>query len=130
MVKWFGKSWGAPLCQDAEHAPTPTGALCLGCDDEIRDGQKGLLIPFVSLTEPPSIRPWHLECFLLSVGAIKEVHVLSHGFSLCHLSGTPREWPEGHRWVSVEDGRRATCPTCKERLPEAVTAARARKNAP
>jgi hypothetical protein len=32
------------------------------------------------------------------------VHILYEGLPLCGFSTTvPRDWPEGHRWVTIED---------------------------
>lgn len=42
------------------------------------------------------------------------VHVLRYGRALCPLSGIPREWPAGHKWVPIGDLENCTCPACKE----------------
>lgn len=44
------------------------------------------------------------------------VHVLLEGAPLCGLLwGVPRDWPEGNRWVALNELADATCPICKER---------------
>lgn len=47
------------------------------------------------------------------------VHLLKHGRSLCGMPGLPKDWPEGHVWVSVKDEELAsevTCGKCVSRL--------------
>ena len=46
------------------------------------------------------------------------IHVLRHGRALCGLPGLPRDWPEGHRWVSSLSVEEATCAPCKARHEE------------
>lgn len=40
------------------------------------------------------------------------VHLLRAGRAVCGLTGTPDEWPPGHRWVSVA-GAGVTCAACQ-----------------
>ena len=46
------------------------------------------------------------------------VHILFHGRSLCNMPGVPREWPDGHKWVSTiqEEVGEANCGACLERF--------------
>lgn len=115
-MKWFGPDWGAPVCRSTPQILTPEGD-CGFCEEPITQGSRGLVMPHVAGTpEAPTVedRPCHLECFLLNVGAIKEVHILHHGFALCGFSTTvPAEWPDGHRWVDITDKTRATCLGCR-----------------
>jgi hypothetical protein len=118
-MKWFGPDWGAPVCRSTPQILTPEGD-CGFCEEPITQGSRGLVMPHVGGTpEEPSVeeKPCHLECFLLNVGAIKEVHILHHGFALCGLEGIPSAWPEGHRWVDLTEKNRATCMGCKTRVP-------------
>lgn len=64
-MKWFGKSWGAPICDPDDHRPTPLGEECLYCKKPIGPDDIGLLIPH--LDETASIRPWHHACFMASI---------------------------------------------------------------
>jgi hypothetical protein len=64
---WFGASWGAPVCDEATHLPTPVGDLCTECMVEIIDGDRGMLIPFAGMT-PAVLSSFHLGCFLRTVG--------------------------------------------------------------
>jgi hypothetical protein len=41
------------------------------------------------------------------------VHILYHGKPLCDFHpGVPGNWPEGHKWVSVDDPKEVNCMTC------------------
>lgn len=45
------------------------------------------------------------------------VHILQHGNPLCRFrAGVPRDWPEGHKWVGIEDYSDANCPMCVRAL--------------
>lgn len=63
---WFGKSWGAPVCEPATHAPTPVGEPCLWCDEPIVADDDGVLIVHLA-DNGPSLRPQHIECFERSI---------------------------------------------------------------
>jgi len=46
------------------------------------------------------------------------VHVLRFGIVLCPakdglLKSVPRDWPEGHKWVSIVEADKATCESCR-----------------
>jgi len=114
-MKWFGPDWGAPCCRSTPQILTPEGS-CEFCGDPITQGDRGFVMMHGRGT-PDAVRfvegPVHLECFLLHAGVIKDVHVLLHGAALCGLRGLPSDWPDGHRWVGIEDKRRATCAACK-----------------
>ncbi len=116
MIKWFGPDWGAPVNRECPQVLTPEGAKCSFCEEPITQGSRGFVMQHMMGTpEAPAVeeRPVHHECLLLNVGAIKEVHILDQGFALCGLKGVPAEWPEGHRWVRLDEKKRATCPGCK-----------------
>lgn len=43
------------------------------------------------------------------------IHILRHGATLCGITVMPKDWPEGHRWVSFEDPEgilQANCSEC------------------
>jgi hypothetical protein len=67
-MKWFGKSWGAPICDEVEHVATPVGAKCMHCDQEIDRNAQGFLVPHLDLDAASSECPWHLDCFLWTIG--------------------------------------------------------------
>ena len=43
------------------------------------------------------------------------IHILKHGSAYCGKIGVPRDWGDGHRWVSFEDDweSKATCEICR-----------------
>jgi hypothetical protein len=121
MTKWFGPDWGAPVCRESQQVLTPEGP-CLMCKGPVEPGNQGFVMPMVH-GSPENLHveenAIHIECFLLHVGAIKEVHVLCGGFALCGIPGVPADWPDGHRWVRKEDRGRATCSICKRLAADA-----------
>ena len=66
-LQWFGMHWGAPICDQAERVEAPLGSACVACDVPIEIGSTGLLIPHIA--EVVTREPWHLDCFLKSIGA-------------------------------------------------------------
>ena len=69
-MQWFGKSWGAYVCE-GEHVATPVGAICFGsCGEPIAEGDRGVVLPSVALRRESGETlaiPYHLACFLRSV---------------------------------------------------------------
>ncbi len=59
MSGWFGKDWGAPMCEPSEHVPTPIGDHCVHCQEVIAEGDRGE-VNFVGQVS-------HLECSIRSV---------------------------------------------------------------
>lgn len=48
------------------------------------------------------------------------VHILATGLPLCGFStGVPKNWPEGHKWVSITDPEDANCQKCLSFVEEA-----------
>lgn len=60
MTRWFGQSWGAPICDDTPHVETPVGQPCGWCDELIAAGDRGVTIPH--LADVWTERPFHFEC--------------------------------------------------------------------
>lgn len=66
---YFGEPWN-PSIAKGEQAPTPLGAPCLFCKEAIKEGDQGMLMPYIALD--PSRQevmarlavPVHLECLL------------------------------------------------------------------
>lgn len=70
QMHYFGEPWGAPLCDpddegSVERAPTPVGEECFAhaCNEAIKEGDQGFLIPFMPYSGPPSLKAWHRKCF-------------------------------------------------------------------
>ena len=56
------------------------------------------------------------------------VHVLESGASLCGMAGVPKDWPEGHKWVSLHDYKRVRvekgmCPGCEREAKKRLRSA-------
>jgi hypothetical protein len=73
-VRWFGESWGAPICDPRTHVPTPVGAVCSGHDHlhedrpaTIEPGARGVTIPYLGGSAGERV-VYHLTCWLHEVG--------------------------------------------------------------
>jgi hypothetical protein len=55
-MKWFGESWGAPVCKAVQRTETPVGVRCERCDKKIRERDQGVVTTNAIV--------WHLKCFL------------------------------------------------------------------
>lgn len=74
MSAWFGEPWPdgrepASVCEDpGNRVPTPIGALCLHCREEIIEGDRGVLSPAVEMAGDGILMvktlPIHIECLL------------------------------------------------------------------
>lgn len=64
QIQWFGKSWGAPVCAQNNHKPTPVGKVCIQCDKPISEGDQGVSMT----TAGPDRAEMHLDCFLTNLG--------------------------------------------------------------
>src|SRR5258708_5208550 len=65
-MQWFGKSWGAPICDPQDHAETPVGQLCSWCTETIEANDAGVIIPHLE-DRRTTMRPQHYECFIRQV---------------------------------------------------------------
>ena len=86
-MRWFGRSWGAPVCKETARVDTPTGIGCGGCDRAISSDDCGLLLPYVGAPDddrrvvrrpdlagadgevwnPETWLAYHVDCLLRSV---------------------------------------------------------------
>lgn len=67
-MKWFGESWGAPVCEPEEHVRTPDGEVCpCGCLTIIYPGDAGFVIPHVQEDGFVELLAWHRDHFLRTV---------------------------------------------------------------
>ena len=62
-VRWFGRSWGAPVCRPAANVPTPVGEPCAwgGADLPIHLGDQGVGV--LDVTTGRFVW-YHLDCWL------------------------------------------------------------------
>jgi hypothetical protein len=82
MSFWFGKSWGAPVCDPEDHVPTPVGALCMRCQERIAKDDQGVTLPATGF-EGMTLAHWHLDCYLKTI--------LPHGPDCMRCRGKERE---------------------------------------
>ncbi len=104
MTAWFGKSWGAPICDPEDHVATPVGLACLDCGDPISENDQGITMPHISmagdiLVSVPSA--YHLDCWLQ--------HILPHGPECPRCRGLKRNQHE-MSCSHVKHGGDCDCP--------------------
>jgi hypothetical protein len=75
---WWGENWGAPVCEEDRHLPTPVGEDCdyFRCGEPINAGDQGVTMPLLERNGPNGwkTRPlhMHLDCYLFSIGVGKQ----------------------------------------------------------
>lgn len=74
-LRWFGESWGAPVCDPRAHVPTPIGWTCIGHEHMhkvrsslIEEADQGVTMPSSYHGEATTVA-YHLDCWLHEVGA-------------------------------------------------------------
>ena len=67
-MKWFGESWGAPVCEPEGHSAVPVGKLCGGCQEPIRDIDRGVILPFLGSETDDKEMAMHHFCLLRNLG--------------------------------------------------------------
>jgi hypothetical protein len=66
-VKWFGESWGAPVCHPLDHAETPVDSQCIFCPRSILEDDDGFLLPHYTGEGEVVTVAAHRECFVRSI---------------------------------------------------------------
>jgi len=75
-VRWFGRSWDAPVNDPALEIPIPIGTQCARCNVIFEDYHRGVRIPFVASraeggkihVEPSGFFYYHLDCWMYELG--------------------------------------------------------------
>lgn len=65
---WFGQSWGAPICDEDRHRPTPVGEPCVRCGAPITDDDQGMIMPHIEGKDRWYLVAYTIDCFLESIG--------------------------------------------------------------
>lgn len=66
-IAWFGRRLDAPAFEDAQEIDVPVGAVCLGCDESIEEGDAGITMPYLTANDGVSMGAYHIECHLRSI---------------------------------------------------------------
>lgn len=67
-TRWFGESWGAPVCREDNHDPIPVGHLCQACRLAIKEGDTGFLVYHLDYAKGyGEFMPWHQRCLIESI---------------------------------------------------------------
>lgn len=59
---WFGRHWGAGVCDSCQRVEAPRGEACRHCDEPIEPGDDGVMM-WHGLGEGSGYRPLHQPCF-------------------------------------------------------------------
>lgn len=75
-LRWFGESWGAPVCDPRTRVPPPVGLVCMGHahmhqdrPEAIESGDQGVTMPFLRELGAWETCAYHLDCWLHEIGA-------------------------------------------------------------
>ena len=82
MTAWFGKSWGAPCCEEEEHVPTPVWERCIRCKEHIMPDDQGVTSRLIRREGDASTIAYHLDCYLKGINP--------HGPECPHCRGAER----------------------------------------
>jgi hypothetical protein len=74
-MKWFGESWGAPICTTTEQTTLPE-VPCVCCDQPFVEGDQGFVLPYLTdelrsltlISEDGPCVAYHRKCLLGSMG--------------------------------------------------------------
>ena len=72
-VRWFGPSWGAPVCDPRAEISVPLGESCVRCGEDFDHGDRGFAIAASFAIAANGQVFYHLNCFLLEIGASPRV---------------------------------------------------------
>lgn len=70
----FGPWPNVPHAEDAHFVEPPLGELCLTCNEPIREGEAGEIMPMIA-EEGTTLHPVHRECLIL--------RIIGHNFGVC-----------------------------------------------
>lgn len=111
-MKWFGQSWGAPVCKPETHSETPTEEDCTQCEQPILATDSGVTLPFSG--GPDDTRTelsYHHQCYMRSLGLDR----FPPGYGANHMRPVVRV---AHSALALdspgESDFRAVCPVCKQ----------------
>lgn len=68
-VRWFGESWGAPICDPRANIPAPIDQNCLACHLPIKSNDQGVgTLSYGIEHSVDGYVYYHLDCFLAEIG--------------------------------------------------------------
>jgi hypothetical protein len=66
-VRWFGRSWNAPICDSRAEIPVPVKLPCERCHGKIEEFDQGVQIPHMAV-DGVGVSAYHLDCWFTSLG--------------------------------------------------------------
>lgn len=73
-MKWFGNSWGAPVCDPANRVPIPLGMKCIRCGKGFGLKDQGFELPYMGESRIKVVY-YHKGCLLREIGVVREAEV-------------------------------------------------------
>lgn len=111
MTQFFGERWDAPRADNASPVPTPVGEPCLHCREPIEDGDRGLLMPYVTdIVDGKPIggtEPVHMECDLRTLGNVYHYGGQCRYIGDCHQHETGTWRDQGRELLAYINQQRA-----------------------
>ena len=78
-VRWFGESWGAPICDPERHVHAPLGDAgkppwnCGGCREPFKAGDQGIVMDYLGAPgDPIEEIAYHRRCLAIALGLEKK----------------------------------------------------------
>ena len=81
-MKWFGKNWHAPICDQCPQGPVPVGETCNWCEEKIEAQDNGVVYSHGPVA--------HRNCFLRQING-SVAHVLK--MCSCYVPGASEDDP-------------------------------------
>jgi hypothetical protein len=70
-VRWFGRSWNAPINDPRAEIPVPTGKLCIHCSKDIEASDSGVrLVHMGRIGDSPARQAFshfHFDCWMNNI---------------------------------------------------------------
>lgn len=108
-MKWFGPKPFSPACEPGDQVPTPTAIDCYHCEERIKEGDEGYMMPRLPASEGAGI----LAAFNAD-GVLDLAYIVQH--YECHMVGTI-----GHVRCLLTHGSRGVCPDGVDRDPPGMS---------
>lgn len=90
-LKYFGRSFNAPMYSGVPEIPTPVQESCAWCGEPILKGEAGITMPHIMSDRDVQELPYHIECHLRQA-----LGGLAHQEGTCYCAtGEHADLPEG-----------------------------------
>jgi hypothetical protein len=67
-IRWFGKTWDAPVNDPVNNVKVPVGKPCIICGVDMTPDDQGVTLPYWDGTHLPTTILYHLHCWFDQLG--------------------------------------------------------------